>query len=179
MNKSLLIGLVAGAGAATAVGAVAGFQHFATPKFAEVVDVRPATKTVKEPRKVCHDEQVVHQAPVKDRKQVAGTLTGAVVGGLLGSQIGGGSGRTLATVAGAAAGGYAGNRVQHQLQENDRTVSTEQRCETVYDRREEQVGYEVTYLLDGKTTTVRMDRHPGTKLPVRDGHVVLTADAQS
>jgi uncharacterized protein YcfJ len=179
MNKSLVVGLVAGIGIATAVGAVAGYQRYSAARFAEVVDVKPATKTVKEPRQVCSDEQVVRQAPVKDRKQVTGTVAGALVGGILGNQIGGGSGKTIATVAGAAAGGYAGNRVQKQLQENDRVVETERRCTTVYDRREQQVGYDVTYLYDGRTTTVRMDHHPGPKLPVRDGQVLLTKDASA
>ncbi len=180
MNRQLMIGVVAGIGVATAVGAVAGYRQYAgRNQFAEVVDVRPATKTVKDPRRVCRDEQVEKKAPVKDEKQVAGTVTGALVGGLLGHQVGGGSGKTIATVAGAAAGGYAGNRVQKRMQDGDTVTTTEQRCTTVYDKRVEQVGYDVTYLLDGKTTTVRMDRHPGTKLPVRDGRVVLDADARS
>lgn len=177
MNKSLLIGLVGGAAAATAVGAVAGYEHFAGPRYAEVVDVRVVTKTVKQPREECQDVQVTRQAPVKDRKQVAGTIAGAVIGGVIGNQIGDGSGRTIATAAGATAGGYAGNRVQKQLQENDRVVATERQCRTVYDRREEQAGYDVTYVLEGVKTTVRMERHPGTKLPVEDGKVVLTAAA--
>lgn len=178
MNKSLLVGLVAGAGAATAVGAVAGYQHFVGPRYAEVVDVRAATRTVKDPRQECSDVQVTQQAPVKDRKQIAGTVAGAVIGGVIGNQIGDGSGRKIATVAGAAAGGYAGNRVQKQLQENDRVVTTERRCRTVYDTREEQVGYDVTYLYDGRKTTVRMDQHPGTRLPVKDGEVLLTAGGE-
>lgn len=177
MNKSLLIGLVPGAGAATAVGAVAGYEHFAGPRYAEVVDVRAAARTVKEPRRECQDVQVLRPAPVKDHKQVAGTVAGAVIGGVLGSQIGGGSGRTIATVAGATAGGYAGNRVQTQLQENDRVATTERQCRTVYDQREEQIGYDVTYEYDGRRTTVRMDRDPGARLPVKDGQVVLTAAA--
>lgn len=178
MNKSLVVGLVAGIGVATAVGAVAGYQRYNAGRFAEVVEVKPATKTVKEPRQECHDEQVVRQAPVKDQKQVTGTVAGALVGGILGHQIGGGTGKTIATVAGAAAGGYAGNRVQKQMQEKDTVTTMERRCTTVYDRREQQVGYDVTYRFDGRTTTVRMDRDPGPKLPVRDGQVLLTADAE-
>ena len=35
------------------------------------------------------------------------------------------------------------------------------------------VGYDVTYLFEGKQSTVRMDRKPGDQLPVIDGRVVL------
>lgn len=178
MNKSMLIGLVAGVGAATAVVAVAGYQQFAAPKFAEVVDVKPAIAQEKVAREVCRDEQVVRKAPVRDEKQVAGTVTGAIVGGLLGNQVGDGQGQTIATVAGAAAGGYAGNRIQKRIQDGNTVTATEQRCRTVYDRRDKQVGYDVTYVYDGRTSTVRMDRHPGTKLPVRDGQVLLDADVE-
>lgn len=175
MNRSLLVGLVAGAAAATAVGAVAGYERFAGPRYAEVVDVRAATRTVKEPREECRDVQTLRQAPVKDRKQVAGSIAGAVIGGVIGNQIGDGSGRSIATAAGAAAGGYAGNRVQKQLQENDRVAATERECRTVYDHREEPDGYDVTYVLEGRRTTVRMEHDPGARLPVEDGRVVLTA----
>lgn len=177
MNRSLVVGLVAGIGAATAVGAIAGYQRYSAERFADVVAVKPATKVVKDPRQECRDEQVVKQAPVKDERQVAGTVAGALVGGILGHQIGGGSGKTVATVAGAAAGGYAGNRVQKRLQDRDTVTTVERRCVTVYDRREQQVGYDVTYVYQGRTTTVRMDRDPGAKLPVRDGQVVLAQDA--
>jgi uncharacterized protein YcfJ len=178
MNRQLLIGLVAGAGVATAVGAVAGYQRMAEPKFAEVIDVQPVTETWREPRKVCRDEQVTRRAPVRDEKQVLGTVTGAVVGGLLGNQIGGGTGKTVATVAGAAAGGYAGNRVQKQIQDGNTVTTTEQRCATVYDRRERQLGYDVTYVHDGRKETVRMPRDPGPRLPVREGRVVLEPETK-
>jgi uncharacterized protein YcfJ len=177
MNRQLLIGVVAGVGVATAVGAVAGYQRLAEPKFAEVVDVQPVVETWREPRQVCRDEQVTRQAPVRDERQVAGTVTGAVVGGLLGNQIGGGSGKTVATVAGAAAGGYAGNRIQKNLQERNTVTTTEQRCATVYDKRERQVGYDVTYVHGGKRETVRMDRDPGSRLPVQDGRVLLEPES--
>jgi uncharacterized protein YcfJ len=177
MNKSLIVGLVAGVGAATAIGAIASYSHFAgTSHYAEVVDVKPALKPVKVAREVCHDEQVTRQQPVKDEHQVAGSVAGAVIGGLLGSQVGGGSGKTLATVAGAAAGGYAGNRVQDKMQKGDTYTTTEQRCETVYDSHDKQVGYDVTYTLGGKTGKVRMDHNPGARIPVRDGRLVLEAD---
>lgn len=39
------------------------------------------------------------------------------------------------------------------------------------------VGYDVTYRLDGRTHTVRMDQEPGQRLPVIDGQVVTQVAA--
>jgi uncharacterized protein YcfJ len=230
MNKSLLVGLMVGAGAATAVAAVANYPRVerapdavqtsvpsdasgrvqrdapaasvaipeadaalapAAPTYAparrasrstgasrsadaRVVDVRPITDTVSEPREVCRDEPVVQQVPVRDEHRVAGTLLGAAIGGVLGNQVGGGDGRKIATVVGAVGGGYAGNRVQDRIQRSNTTTTTERRCETVYEPREVTRGYDVTYSYAGRTQTVRMDHPPGDRLPVRDGRV-LTA----
>jgi uncharacterized protein YcfJ len=141
---------------------------------ARVVDVRPITDTVSEPREVCRDEPVVQQVPVRDEHRVAGTLLGAAIGGVLGNQVGGGDGRKIATVVGAMGGGFAGTRVQDRIQRSNTTTTTERRCETVYEPREVTRGYDVTYSYEGRTQTVRMDHAPGDRLPVHDGRV-LTA----
>jgi uncharacterized protein YcfJ len=39
------------------------------------------------------------------------------------------------------------------------------------------VAYDVRYRLHGKTTKVRMDHNPGTRLPVREGKVVIVQDS--
>jgi uncharacterized protein YcfJ len=89
------------------------------------------------PRKsheVCTDQVVTTQKPVKDQKQVLGTIAGAVVGGVVGREIGGkGTSQDVATGVGAIAGGYAGNRVQHSVQENATEKTTQRVCRTVYD----------------------------------------------
>jgi uncharacterized protein YcfJ len=83
---------------------------------------------------VCTDQVVTTQKPVKDQKQVLGTVAGAVVGGVVGHEIGGkGTSQDIATGVGAVAGGYAGNRVQHSVQENATEHHTERVCHTVYD----------------------------------------------
>ncbi|HET9445927.1 MAG TPA: hypothetical protein VFO35_06695, partial [Steroidobacteraceae bacterium] len=82
--------------------------------------------------------------------------------------------RKVATAAGAAAGGYAGNRIQDRMQEGNTYTTTEQRCQTVYDTHEKQVGYDVRYRLDDVEGSVKMDRHPGERIPVQDGQLVLT-----
>jgi uncharacterized protein YcfJ len=174
MNKSLLIGLVAGGVAVTAIGAVASYRMIdERQNFAEVLSVEPVTQTVRTPRQVCHDEVVSQQAPVKDQKRVTGAVVGAIVGGVLGNQIGDGSGQTAATVAGAAAGGYAGSKIQKKTQQANTYETTETRCSTVYDSVEKADGFEVTYRLGDATGTVHMDRHPGERIPVRDGELVV------
>jgi uncharacterized protein YcfJ len=175
MNSKLVTGVIAGAVAATAVGAIAvgtGFNPM--QDYATVVSVKPAFDARRIPREVCGDHTTLQQAPVKDEKRIAGTAIGAVIGGVLGSQVGSGSGRDAATVAGAAAGGYAGSKVQKRMQQGNVVEATEQRCETVYDSEQVPAGYDVTYELDGAREVVRMDHDPGKRIPVEDGEPVLT-----
>jgi uncharacterized protein YcfJ len=172
MNKSLIVGLAAGAVAVTAGGAFAGYRMI-VPSGAQVISAKELTKTIKTPRQECHDQEVTRAKPVKDKDRLAGTGIGAVVGGLLGNRVGGGSGKVLATVAGAAAGGYAGNKIQQKMQNGNTYTTTEQHCVTAYDTRHEPDGYDVVYVLDGKRHHVRMDHNPGKEIPVKDGHVVV------
>jgi uncharacterized protein YcfJ len=170
----MLIGLVAGGVAATAIGAVASYKMIEDRQnYAQVVSVEPVMRTVRTPRQICHDETMTHQAPVKDPKRVTGAVVGAVIGGVLGNQIGDGSGQTAATVAGAAAGGYAGSKIQKKTQQANTYETTEARCSTVYDTTEKADGFEVTYRLGDDTGSVHMDHHPGERIPVKDGELVL------
>lgn len=175
MDKSMAIGIVAGAVAVTAVGGFAGYKAMKGPDYAEVISAKKVTEKVRTPRKECSDVAVSHQAPVKDEHRIAGTAIGAVLGGVLGNQVGGGTGKTLATVAGAAGGGYAGNKVQQNMQESDQVTGTETRCKTVYDSSTKILGYDVTYRLNDKQGIVRMDHNPGNRIPVRDGQLELTS----
>jgi len=175
MNKSLVTGLIIGAVVATAGGAVAGYKLLDNkPTHADVLRVTPVMKTVRTPRQVCHDEVLTHTKPSRDPHNITGTVIGAVVGGVLGNQVGGGKGKQIAKIGGAAAGGYAGNRVQNRMKENDTYTTTEQRCSTVVDKKEEQVGYDVRYRLGEEEGQVRMDHDPGDRIPVRDGQLVLS-----
>jgi uncharacterized protein YcfJ len=179
MDKSMVKGLVIGAVIAVTGGAVAGYKFIdAGPKFAEVLNVEPVTKTVRTPREVCRDEVVTQQAPTRDPKRVTGTAIGAVVGGVLGNQVGDGSGQTIATVAGAAAGGYAGNKIQKRMQSGNTVETIEKRCSTVYDTHKEPQGFDVRYRLGETEGTVRMDHDPGPQIPVRDGELVLDKPAE-
>ena len=179
MNKSMLVGAVLGAVGVTAGGAVATYSVInSAPKYAEVLAVQPIKETIKTPRQVCKDVTVTKQRPVQDQHQIAGTVVGALAGGLLGNQIGGGSGKKVATVAGAAAGGYAGNKVQENMQANYTYTTTETRCSTVTDTSEKVVGYDVKYQIGDKVSQVRMDRDPGTQIPLsKEGELLLVQKA--
>jgi uncharacterized protein YcfJ len=172
VSKQMITGAVLGVVIATAGGA-AGYKYLDRQQYADVLSVEPIKQTVHTPREECRDEQVTHTRPVKDENRIAGTAIGAVLGGVLGNQVGGGNGKKVATVAGAAAGGYAGNKTQQHMQQGDTYTTVEQRCRTVMDSHEKVSGYEVRYSLKGKEDTVRMDHEPGSKIPVKDGQLVL------
>ena len=174
MNRSMIIGLVIGVAVAAGGAAVAGFGLAGhSTRYAEVLDVKPVHKTLHLPRQECNDVTVEKQRPVQDENRIAGSAIGAVVGGVIGHQIGGGNGKTVATVAGAAAGGYAGNRVQKHMQDNDTYQTTEQQCRTVEDTQQETVGYDVRYKLGDTVDVVRMKHEPGSRIPVKDGKLVI------
>jgi len=173
MNRQLLIGSIIGAVAVTAVGAVAGLQMAESGNYAEVLAVRPVTKTVSVPKEECHDQLVDVATPVKDTNQIAGTVAGAVIGGVLGNQVGDGSGKKIATVAGAAAGGYAGNKVQEGMQDRNTHQELQRVCNTVQLTHEEADGYDVTYRMDGQDRVVHMDYDPGNRIAIENGQLVL------
>src|SRR5438477_8882997 len=77
MNKSAVIGSVIGAAIVTTVGAVAGYRVVEASRGAEVVSVKAVSRTVSTPRQECHDEQVTHTKPVKDKDRLLGTGVGA------------------------------------------------------------------------------------------------------
>ncbi|AUH00438.1 glycine zipper 2TM domain-containing protein [Pectobacteriaceae bacterium CE70] len=175
MNKSMLAGISIGMVAALGLAAAASLDVFSSkPQFAQVLTAIPIKETVKTPRKECRNVTVTHRQPVQDENRLAGSLLGAVAGGVLGHQIGGGRGQDVATVAGALAGGYAGNQVQGKMQNSDTYVTSQQRCNTVYDKSQKVLGYDVTYKIGDRQGKVRMDRDPGTQIPLdRNGQLVL------
>jgi uncharacterized protein YcfJ len=143
------------------------------PSFAQVVDVRPIEETINTPRQQCFDEQVTETAPARDQHQIAGIVGGALFGGLLGNQVGDGRGKDLATMAGAAAGAFGGRKVQQQVQDGKTRVTTRQRCEMVMDTAVQVIGYDVRYELGGEISTVRMDYHPGKRIALDNGIVMI------
>jgi uncharacterized protein YcfJ len=140
MNKSMLMGLVAGIGVATA-GGVLGYQFLgkqgpdvaveedAAAPAAAAARASTARTAAAAPAEECWDEEVQVTADPKDQHRIAGTAVGAVVGGAIGKDIGD---RDITTAAGAAAGALIGRKIQERVQENradQRTTTTvERRC---------------------------------------------------
>ncbi|WP_158883989.1 glycine zipper 2TM domain-containing protein [Rhodanobacter sp. L36] len=155
-------------GASAMSSAAATTSNGDTVKYAKVVSVDPV-RDPGGPHQVCRDETVTRTLPPRDEHRVLGTAIGAVAGGLLGNQVGHGRGRTLATVAGAVGGGYAGNRIQANRQHGQVVQSVQHRCSTVNDTSNQIVGYDVHYLYNGVTRTVRMDHDPGDRVQIQEG----------
>jgi uncharacterized protein YcfJ len=134
-------------------------------RYAQVVSVEPVREST--PGQVCHDVTVTHTEPPKDQHHIAGTAIGAVAGGLLGHMVGGGKGNTVATVAGAVGGGYAGNRIEASHQQGQVVTSVQRRCDTVNNANGNIVAYDVHYVYNGVTRTVRMDHDPGDRVQLQ------------
>lgn len=125
-------------------------------------------------------------APTAERSVGAGTVIGAIIGGVLGHQLGGSTGgRDRGTLAGAVVGGFVGNQIDNAAPSAAPTTTaapvaagparvdyvpeqrTVQRCRTVYDGRDEIVGYNVAYRYQGRDYTTRMAYDPGPTMNVR------------
>lgn len=66
------------------------------------------------------------------------------------------------------------NQIQGSLQESDTYTTTQQRCKTVYDKSEKMLGYDVTYKIGDQQGKIRMDRDPGTQIPLdSNGQLIL------
>ena len=136
MNKSMLIGAVAGIAVATA-GGVLGFQYLgsqqspeeAVEEQAQVARAQTPASRPAAPTEECWDEEVTVTEAPKDEHRIAGTAIGAVVGGAIGKDVGD---RDITTAAGAAAGALIGRKIQERIQDNradERTTTTiERRC---------------------------------------------------
>lgn len=141
MNKSMLIGVVAGVGIATA-GGVLGYQYLGQPGAEVAVEAEqdvaaspagaaaaPAAAARAAEAEECWDVEVPVTADPKDEHRIAGTAIGAVVGGAIGKDVGD---RDITTAAGAAAGALIGRKIQERIQDNradQRTTTTvERRC---------------------------------------------------
>ena len=145
MNNSALAGIIVGAVVLAAAGSIfAKSDYNPLHKYATVVSVEPAFNTTRTPRQVCGDEATLAQAPTTGENPTAPTAEQPKAAAAKPSD------------AAAAKGAEAGP------------------CVVVYDTSSVQSGYDVTYELDGIQKVVRMDRNPGTRIPVEDGELVLT-----
>lgn len=111
MNKSTLIGLVAGIGIAATVAGIAGYA---------------VIEESDEPAVAVSTEECIRSGTEqpRDEKRIAGTVVGALIGGAVGNDVGDSD---LTTAAGAAAGAYAGRKAQEEYQEgrSERAAATD------------------------------------------------------
>jgi uncharacterized protein YcfJ len=159
---------------------------------AQVVSAQPIYERVSVPRQECFNETVTtdrrvvspgyqdvqYAQPSGERTVGAGTILGAVIGGVVGHQFGGSSrGRDHGTVAGVIGGGILGNVIENnqptyqsagpaRVDYVPETRNVE-RCQTVYDSRDEVRGYDVAYRYQGRDYRTRMNYDPGPTLNVR------------
>ncbi len=184
--KRMLLTLALATGLATAGGASA--QRYYQDRdydYARVVDVDPIVERRPATREVCYDEPVrYHDSGYRRGSSATPAIAGAIIGGAIGNQFGSGSGRDAATVAGALLGGSIGRdtarRDGYGYRDGyyDRGYPTsytrvERRCrlETGYRGRDRIVGYDVTYVYNGRTYHTRTDRHPGRRIRIAvDGY---------
>ena len=189
--KRTLLTLALATGLATAGAASA--QRYYAPAYdnARVVDVDPIVERARPvSREVCYEEPVRYRdTRYYDRRGSSATpmIAGAIIGGAVGNQFGSGSGRDAATVAGALLGGSIG-RDHSRYDGYDRYDrydgypasyrGVERRCrvETAYrGGRDRIVGYDVTYVYNGRTFHTQTDHHPGRRIRIavdsmRDGY---------
>ena len=189
MNTKTLIAI----GVVLAAGAAVGAYNVFGPTYADVVAADPVTvkepivanvlaatpikETVSGSRQVCEDRVVERRAQERFGNK-DGAVVGALVGGLLGNQVGGGSGRTAATVAGAVAGGYAGREIDRNHTGGRRYQETVQDCRTVSEPREQVVGYDVQYALEGEVKSLRLDEKPGDTIQLGERDKVIGYDVR-
>jgi uncharacterized protein YcfJ len=122
-------------------------------------------------------------APVAERTIGAGTVIGAIIGGVVGHQFGRSSGgRDVGTGVGVVAGGLIGNQIENSPSAGQPGYAqnaaparvnyvpetrTVQRCQTVYDSRDEVTGYTVAYRYQGRDYTTSTAFDPGATMRVQ------------
>lgn len=147
--KMKMIFAVALVGLSTAASA----QEIVTNGYARVLSVEPivssAYRTV--PRSTC---------TTVESHNSTGPVVGAVVGGVVGRNMA--RDKDAGTVVGAIAGAVIGDHVTE-----DRGPT--QRCTTYHDREyyNRVNGFNVVIEYDGEVRTVRMNRDPGARVPVK------------
>jgi uncharacterized protein YcfJ len=149
MNNTVLAGIIVGAVVVAAAGGIAASSGYnPLQKYATVVAVEPAFNTTRTPRQVCGDEATLAQASV--------------------------DGAAAAQATPASAPPPAQPLAAKPAKDAAASAEAPEDCVVVYDTRSVQAGYDVTYELDGTQEVIRMDRDPGTRIPVEDGELILS-----
>jgi uncharacterized protein YcfJ len=148
VNRNTVLSALIVGGAAIAGAAAIAMSSGYNPlqKYATVVSVEPAFEATQTPRIVCGDEATLAAAEA--------STVGASP---------------------ASASGQAADPDASAATATAKPGETEiPQCRTVFDTRQVEAGFDVTYELDGVQRAVRMDRDPGSRIPVEDGELVLS-----
>jgi uncharacterized protein YcfJ len=157
---------------AVAMSAAAFAAHDEYTDFARVVAAQPVYARVAHqiPQQECRVEQVRYEYPAEYHPSATGTLFGTMLGAAVGHQIGHDrDGKRVGRVAGALLGASIGHDISRRSAGPARVeYRDEERCDTSYTTQYEHevVGYDVTYVYNGKMYHTRMDRDPGPEIKV-------------
>ncbi len=158
----------------TSLGLIAGSSLAETSfETAQVVESRPIYELVEisTPQEQCWEEEVAVDRYSSRRGSNTPVLVSTVIGGAIGNAVGHGkSNKRIGAVLGAMLGHSIGRDIISQNEQASiRDYQTVQRCETVYQRHEEErlIGYQVTYLYNGEEHSVRTDSDPGEEIRLR------------
>ncbi|HEX7384709.1 MAG TPA: glycine zipper 2TM domain-containing protein [Burkholderiaceae bacterium] len=144
--------------------ALVGAPALAT-EYGKVVSSTPVMGDVAVPQRQCFDE--LQSVPARGYGTTgAGALLGAVVGGVVGNSVGAGMGRAAATGLGVIAGAAVGDNVEAAGNPPAVTTTTVRRCQTVTQREQRVIGYDVVYDYAGRRYSARMAQDPGERVPL-------------
>lgn len=149
MKKSILAGVVVVA--ASGIATTAGLTIFEpVPQYAQVVSSRPIKEFLSTPRQQCREVTVTHSRTVPDARTSPGTDPRGNIA-------------TVSSVTGS----------QEVPDTDTRTVT---RCQTVYEKSENMIGYDVTYRIGNQQGKVRMEQAPPQRIPLdKNGLLVLSS----
>jgi uncharacterized protein YcfJ len=190
MKKNMVLAALVGITGLVSAGALAGYFAWRNPAFAEVVSVEPVTQFVAAVDRVCVDEQVSRRESAANESLASAVAIDGMAGGMITRQ----PARlekvaTLGTVAAGNPGGRADQESKAPAKPNRSAKAANKAhgkqavaasgvpCRKANRIAEKIVAYDVRYRMHGKTTKIRMDHDPGTRLPVRDGKVVIVQNA--
>lgn len=99
-------------------------------------------------------ETIPQAAPMTQPAVNAGSVIGGIAGAMIGSKAGKGNGRLALTALGAVTGALAGDRLSQQRHH------TQTQCRVIQRPYKRNLGYQVTYMVDGEVFTATMATDP-------------------
>ena len=142
-------------------------------EYADVIASVPIYRVVKVsmPQEQCWEEEIAVDRYSRRHQSDTPVLVSAIIGGAIGNAVGHNkSNQRVGAVLGALLGRSIGRDMMHKRNRPDYTeYETAQHCDTVYQRHEQErlVGYQVTYLYNGKEYSTRTDFDPGDQIRIQ------------